>query len=99
MGTVPPLWPFDGVDYITKGPPFGYILKYCIIFVYILYLFRNSYTIYGRRKTFRRPLMEAKDVREQDHSASAQTDTESRIIEAEQTEVAVWESLLEIRTA
>ena len=43
--------------------------------------------------------MEAKDVRERDHSAPAQTDTESRIIEAEQTEVAVWESLLEIRTA
>ena len=46
--------------------------------------------------------MEAKEVREQDHSAPAQTDTESRIIEAEQTEqteVAVWESLLEIRTA
>ena len=43
--------------------------------------------------------MEANDVRERDHSAPAQTETESKIIEAEQTEVAVWESLLEIRTA
>ena len=43
--------------------------------------------------------MEAKDVRDRDHSAPAETDTESRIIEAEQTEIAVWESLLEIRTA
>lgn len=43
--------------------------------------------------------MEAKDVREQDQSAPLDADTESRIIEAEQTEIAVWESLLEIRTA
>ena len=43
--------------------------------------------------------MEAKDLRDRDHSAPAETDTESRIIEAEQTEIAVWESLLEIRTA
>ena len=41
--------------------------------------------------------MEANDVREQDHSAPAQTETESRIIEAEQTEIAVWESLLQDR--
>lgn len=43
--------------------------------------------------------MEAKDVRDRDHPAPADPDTESRIIEAEQTEIAVWESLLEIRTA
>ena len=43
--------------------------------------------------------MEAKDVKTQDHSAPVDTDTESKIIEAEQTEIAVWESLLEIRTA
>ena len=43
--------------------------------------------------------MEAKDFENQDHSAPVDTDTESKIIEAEQTEIAVWESLLEIRTA
>ena len=41
--------------------------------------------------------MEAKETQKPDHSAPA--DTESRIIEAEQTEIAVWESLLEIRIA
>ena len=41
--------------------------------------------------------MEAKDTEVRDQSAPA--DTESRIIEAEQTEIAVWESLLEIRYA
>ena len=43
--------------------------------------------------------MEAKEIVNQDHSASTDTETESRIIEAEQTEIAVWESLMEIRTA
>ena len=43
--------------------------------------------------------MEAKEIRNRDQSAPVETDTESKIIEAEQTEIAVWESLLEIRTA
>ena len=43
--------------------------------------------------------MEAKDVRDRDHSAPADSDAESKLIEAEQTEIAVWESLMEIRTA
>ena len=43
--------------------------------------------------------MEAKENENRDHSAPADPETESRIIEAEQTEIAVWESLLEIRTA
>ena len=50
-------------------------------------------------KDIQEAAMEAKDLRDRDHSAPAETDTESRIIEAEQTEIAVWESLLEIRTA
>jgi hypothetical protein len=41
--------------------------------------------------------MEAKETQKPDQSVTA--DTESRIIEAEQTEIAVWESLLEIRFA
>ncbi len=41
--------------------------------------------------------MEANEKQKQDQSAPA--DTESRILEAEQTEIAVWESLLEIRFA
>ena len=41
--------------------------------------------------------MEAKETQNQEQSVL--TDTESRIIEAEQTEIAVWESLLEIRIA
>lgn len=41
--------------------------------------------------------MEAKETQKPDQSVP--TDTESRIIEAEQTEIAVWESLLEIRFA
>jgi hypothetical protein len=41
--------------------------------------------------------MEAKETQKRDQTAPA--DTESRIIEAEQTEIAVWESLLEIRIA
>ena len=43
--------------------------------------------------------MEAKENGNRDHSAPADTETESRFIEAEQTEIAVWESLMEIRTA
>ena len=43
--------------------------------------------------------MEANDRINRDQSAPVDQDTESRIIEAEQTEIAVWESLLEIRTA
>ena len=41
--------------------------------------------------------MEANEKRDQ--SAPEQTDTENKIAEAEQTEMAVWESLLEIRYA
>ena len=41
--------------------------------------------------------MEAKETQKRDQTAP--TDTESRIIKAEQTEIAVWESLLEIRFA
>ena len=41
--------------------------------------------------------MEAKDTETREQSVPE--DTESRIIEAEQTEIAVWESLLEIRYA
>ena len=41
--------------------------------------------------------METKDTRIEDHPAPA--DTDSRLAEAEQTETAVWESLLELRLA
>jgi len=52
---------------------------------------------YPAEKGLQEAAMEAKEAQKRDQSAPE--DTESRIIEAEQTEIAVWESLLEIRIA
>lgn len=52
---------------------------------------------YPAEKDSQEAAMEAKETQNQEQSVL--TDTENRIIEAEQTEIAVWESLLEIRIA
>ena len=49
------------------------------------------------RKDSQEAAMEAKETQKPDQSVP--TDSDTRIIEAEQTEIAVWESLLEIRFA